>query len=165
MLYAPSNCPRRFTTTAAAFNMPFMIITFFFALVATVAYRCSKIGRRSSNHHPGPPTLPLIGNLHLMPKGNPHLQFQKWADEYGPIYSLMLGTKVMVVLNTDQAVKDLLDKRSGIYSSRPDMYISRIASGGLRFTLMVRCRVAIHNFANANGSLTVWDRNTARHGA
>lgn len=72
-----------------------------------------------------------------MPREKVHVQLQKWAEEYGPIYSIMLGTKVMVVLNTDQAVKDLLDKRSGIYSSRPDMYISRIAGGGLRFSQMV----------------------------
>lgn len=72
-----------------------------------------------------------------MPKEKAYLQFQKWAEIYGPVYSLILGTKVMVVLNTDVAVKDLLDKRSAIYSSRPDLYIARIASGGWRFSLMV----------------------------
>jgi hypothetical protein len=53
------------------------------------------------------------------------------------VYSLMLGTKVMVVLNSDQAIKDLLDKRSGIYSSRTDMYLGMVVSGGLRMLLMV----------------------------
>lgn len=120
-------------------NMPYYIYTSFFVLIAALAYRLSRIGRRPAHYPPGPPTLPLIGNLHLMPKEKAHLQFQKWAEEYGPVYSLVLGTKVMVVLNTDQAVKDLLDKRSGIYSSRPDMYVSRIAGGGMRFSLMV-CR-------------------------
>lgn len=42
----------------------------------------------------------------------------------------------MIVLNTDVAIKDLLDKRSNIYSSRPEMYISSLASGGLRMLLM-----------------------------
>ena len=108
-----------------------------FALIAAALYRLSRIGRRRANYPPGPPTLPLIGNLHLIPKEKAHLQFQEWAQEYGPVYSIILGTKTMIVLNTDQAVKDLLDKRSGIYSSRPDMYISRIAGGGFRFSLMV----------------------------
>jgi len=112
-----------------------------FALIAILVYRLSRIGRRPANYPPGPPTLPLIGNLHQMPREKAHLQFQRWAEEYGPVYSLMLGTKTMVVLNMDQAVKDLLDKRSGIYSSRPDMYISRIAGGGMRFSLMVRFRI------------------------
>lgn len=73
-----------------------------------------------------------------MPLKDAHLQFQKWAKEYGPIYSLILGTKVMIVLSTDQAVKDLLDKKSGIYSSRPDLYIGQtIMSGGQRMLLTV----------------------------
>jgi hypothetical protein len=108
------------------------------ALIALAVRQLRKIGRRPAGYPPGPPTLPLLGNLHLMPKEKAHLQFQKWAEEYGPVYSLILGTKVMIVLSSDQAVKDLLDKRSSIYSSRPDMYIGKIISGGLRMLLMVR---------------------------
>ncbi|KAH7134296.1 cytochrome P450 [Dactylonectria macrodidyma] len=74
-----------------------------------------------------------------MPIKRPHLQFQKWAKQYGPVFSLILGTKTMVVLSSDEAVKDLLDKRSGIYSDRPDMFIGqKIASGDLRLVVMVR---------------------------
>jgi hypothetical protein len=54
-----------------------------------------------------------------------------------PIYSLILGTRVVIVLSSDKTVKDLLDKRGGIYSSRPDSYISRVASGGMHFAMMV----------------------------
>jgi hypothetical protein len=97
-----------------------------------------KIGQRPKGIPPGPPTLPILGNLLQMPARNPHLQFQKWAEEYGPIYSLILGTKIMIVLSSDVTVKDLLDKRSGIYSDRPDSYIGGdIVSGGLRVLLMV----------------------------
>ncbi|KAH7159405.1 cytochrome P450 [Dactylonectria estremocensis] len=72
-----------------------------------------------------------------MPTKRPHLQFQKWAKEYGPIYSLILGTKTCVVLSSDETVKDLLDKKSGVYSDRPDMFIGqRIASGNLRLVVM-----------------------------
>lgn len=49
----------------------------------------------------------------------------------------MLGTTVMIVISSDRVVKDLLEKRSGIYSSRPDMYIMRALSGGdTRVTFM-----------------------------
>jgi hypothetical protein len=51
---------------------------------------------------------------------------------------LILGTKTMIVLSSDEAVKDLLDKKSGNYSDRPGMYIGQtIASGGLRLVVMV----------------------------
>lgn len=73
-----------------------------------------------------------------MPTEKPHLQFKKWADEYGPIYSLILGSSVMIVLNSDKAIKDLLDKRSNIYSDRPAMFIGqRLLSDGCRMLLMV----------------------------
>jgi cytochrome P450 len=60
----------------------------------------------------------------------------------------------MVVLNTDQAVKDLLDKRSNIYSSRPEMYLGNIVSGSLRVLLMEygdtwrMIRKMVHNILN-----------------
>ncbi|RYP04548.1 hypothetical protein DL765_010156 [Monosporascus sp. GIB2] len=92
-----------------------------FVALFLIFHRLSKIGRRPKGYPPGPPTLPLIGNLHQVPREKVRLQFQKWAEEYGPIYSLILGTKVLVVLSSDQAIKDLLDKRSGIYSSRPEI--------------------------------------------
>ena len=47
----------------------------------------------------------------------------------------------MIVLSSDAVVKDILDRRSGNYSDRPDMYIGQtIASGGLRLVVMVRRR-------------------------
>jgi hypothetical protein len=73
-----------------------------------------------------------------MPSRDAHLQFEKWAREYGPVYSLILGTKTLVVLSSDEAVKDLLDKKSGIYSHRQEMYIGQtLCSGDLRLLMMV----------------------------
>lgn len=43
----------------------------------------------------------------------------------------------MIVLSSDRAIKDLLDKRSANYSSRPEMYVTNIATGGLKVSLMV----------------------------
>ncbi|CAJ2502503.1 Uu.00g098970.m01.CDS01 [Anthostomella pinea] len=131
------------------------------ALFGLAIWRLLKVGSRPAGYPPGPPTVPILGNLHLMPKENGHIQFQKWAQEYGPIYSLILGTKVMIVVSSDQAVKDLFDKRSAIYSSRPETYIAQIVSGrhkvppaGLRVLLMPygeRWRMAhriYHNILN-----------------
>jgi hypothetical protein len=118
---------------------PFVYFAAFVAFLLLL-HRLNKIGRRPKDLPPGPPTLPILGNVHLMPKEKGHLQFQKWAEEYGPVYSLMLGTKVMIVLSSDQAIKDLLDKRGNIYSSRPEMYLGQIISGGFRMLLMVSSR-------------------------
>jgi hypothetical protein len=109
-----------------------------FAAFLVVLWQLSRIGRRPKDYPPGPPTLPIIGNLHQIPSEKRHLQFEKWSRDYGPVYSLILGTRVMIVLNSDQAIKDLVDKRSAIYASRPESYIAQdILSGGLRVLFMV----------------------------
>jgi Cytochrome P450 len=127
--------------------------------VALLVWRVMQIGKRLPSYPPGPPTVPLLGNIHQMPTRDSHLQFQKWAKEYGPVYSLMLGTKMLAVLSSDVAVKELLDKRSGIYSDRQDMYIGMtLCSGNLRF-LMMRygqhwrlIRKMIHNLLNISAA-------------
>jgi hypothetical protein len=44
----------------------------------------------------------------------------------------------MIVLSGDRAIKDLLDKKSAVYSDRPELYIGQtLASGDLRFLMMV----------------------------
>lgn len=80
----------------------------------------------------------LLIIVYQLPSRDVHKQFQSWAREFGPIYSLILGTKTLIVLSSDQAVKDLLDKRSAIYSDRQDLYIGQtLGSGGLRFLMLV----------------------------
>jgi len=89
----------------------------------------------------GPPTVPILGNLHQLSPDNLHLQFEKlarecknsfqgihenWlADTYldGPICSLKLGSQTMIVVSSDTVIKDLLEKRSGIYSGRMDFFL------------------------------------------
>lgn len=106
-----------------------------------VLWRLSRIGRRLKEYPPGPPTLPVIGNLHQIPSEKRYLKFGEWAQEYGPIYSLMLGTQVYIVLSADYAIRDLVDKRGPIYASRPALYIAQhLVSGGLRILFMVRRR-------------------------
>lgn len=94
-----------------------------------------------------------------MPTRDAHLQFEKWAREYGPVYSLMLGTKTMVVLSSDQAVKDLLDKKSNMYSHRQEMYIGQtLCSGDLRILMMGytprwrACRKLVHALLNISAA-------------
>jgi cytochrome P450 len=46
-------------------------------------------------------------------------RFKDWGEQYGEVYSLKIGKGTMIVLNSRKAVHDLIDKRSAIYSSRP----------------------------------------------
>ncbi|KXH66031.1 cytochrome P450 [Colletotrichum salicis] len=74
------------------------------------------------NFPPGPPTIPFLGNLHQIPLTKPFIQFAAWSRTYGShgLVGLSLGpSNKAVVLNTWQSVRDLLDQRGALYSSRP----------------------------------------------
>lgn len=52
-------------------------------VVLVTIFNLRNVGRRPKGLPPGPRTMPLIGNLHQMPQKDPHLQFKKWAEEFG----------------------------------------------------------------------------------
>ncbi|KAG8939724.1 hypothetical protein FRC03_006108 [Tulasnella sp. 419] len=45
--------------------------------------RLFKIGVREPHLPPGPPIVPLLGNLHILPLKNAYLKFTEWAKQYG----------------------------------------------------------------------------------
>ncbi|EAQ93834.1 hypothetical protein CHGG_02069 [Chaetomium globosum CBS 148.51] len=101
----------------------------------------------------------LVAVAIVMPTRDAHLQFEKWAREYGPVYSLILGTKTLIVLSSDKAVKDLLDKKSNMYSHRQEMYIGQtLCSGDLRVLMMGydarwrMCRKLVHTLLNISAA-------------
>lgn len=66
-----------------------------------------------------------------------HLQLEKWAKIYGPIYSLMIGSgKVMIILSGNTEIKELLDKRAAATNDRSSRFIGHdILSNGERILL------------------------------
>ncbi|KAK7108790.1 cytochrome P450 2U1-like [Littorina saxatilis] len=78
---------------------------------------------RSSNLPPGPPSLPLIGHLPLLDQ-DPRAQFVTWRRQYGDVFSLYLGSRLVVVLNGYDVIKDALVKHADIFSVRPKMFIT-----------------------------------------
>lgn len=60
---------------------------------------------------PGPPGLPLIGNLHQIPDDYPWRKFKEWSDVYGPIMEVKLGRNRLIVLSNEETAKELLERR------------------------------------------------------
>jgi hypothetical protein len=89
------------------------------ALVVLLAFYSIRKKRRTAKLPPGPPRLPIIGNLHQAPSTTPWLTFQKWVDQYGPLVSVDFGGTNVVIIGSYDIARDLLDKRANIYSSRP----------------------------------------------
>ncbi|KAB2573838.1 Cytochrome P450 monooxygenase patH [Lasiodiplodia theobromae] len=93
-------------------------------LVIYLLGRYYVAAQRPKNFPPGPPTLPFIGNLHQIPASRAYLRWEEWKKEYGSIIGLKLGSQNAIVLNSYKAVAELFDKRGGIYSSRPQSYVT-----------------------------------------
>lgn len=49
----------------------------------------------------------MIGNLLQLKEKKPHKTFTKWAETYGPIYSIKTGVNKMVVLNSNEVAKEV----------------------------------------------------------
>lgn len=82
---------------------------------------------------PGPPRLPIIGNLLQVPQQDPWRVYQQWSKIYGPIFSMRVGLNTIIMLGNSTTADDLLNKRSAIYSSRPRMVMGgEVVSKNLR---------------------------------
>ncbi|KAF5230354.1 hypothetical protein FANTH_13879 [Fusarium anthophilum] len=82
-------------------------------------YKVLTFSRREKNLPPGPPTIPVLGNAHLIPSKGLHMKFKEWADKYGSIYSLKIGRTTMIVLCDREAVFELLNRKGAQYNNRP----------------------------------------------
>ncbi|KAL0917838.1 hypothetical protein M5K25_012935 [Dendrobium thyrsiflorum] len=74
--------------------------------------------RRHLNSPPAIPGLPLLGNLLQLKERKPYLTFAKWAEVYGPMYSIRLGSTSMVVLNSTEIAKEALVTKFSSISTR-----------------------------------------------
>ncbi|KAI0056400.1 cytochrome P450 [Artomyces pyxidatus] len=81
----------------------------------------SRRRRKGLPYPPGPRPLPVIGNLFDIPSEYSWLTYAEWAKIYGDVISLTVLGKVIVVLNSPQSAKDLLEKRTAMYSERPEI--------------------------------------------
>ncbi|KAJ7251241.1 cytochrome P450 [Mycena rebaudengoi] len=93
-----------------------------YALLAFAAFALLYFNRRRSSHlplPPGPKKLPLFGNLFGMPTKFEWETYTKWSKELdSDIIHLSAAGKSIIILSSVDAVFDLLDQRSAIYSDR-----------------------------------------------
>ncbi|KAJ4993526.1 cytochrome P450, partial [Stagonosporopsis vannaccii] len=94
-----------------------------YAVVSVIRFSLKSLP--SKNYPPGPPSLPFIGNVHHFATRRLHVKFSEMQKTYGDIIGLKAGPTNLVVLNSAEVVRELLEKRGNIYSGRPTDYIFR----------------------------------------
>lgn len=116
--------------------MAFLLLFPLLCSIAIATYAFCSVGRREKHLPPGPPTLPVLGNIPQIPKKGAHFQFTEWAKQYGGLYTLKLGTGTAAVITDRRLIKQLVDKKSALYSERPKSYVADLIAGGDHILLM-----------------------------
>ncbi|KAG2038527.1 cytochrome P450, partial [Suillus americanus] len=84
---------------------------------------------------PGPRPLPIFGNALRLDTKRPWLTYTEWGKTYGKIiYSRILGIN-FIIINSETIARELLDKRSANYSTRPVIRTNELA--GLAFNTVL----------------------------
>ncbi|EXJ82881.1 hypothetical protein A1O3_06697 [Capronia epimyces CBS 606.96] len=124
------------------------------AVVVYGLYRVLQIGKRDPRMPPGPPTVPILGNLHQIPVTGLYKQFKDWSVEYGGVFSLKFGPQNVVVVCDKKAIHEMWDKKGLIYAERPRNYVADIITSGDSIVFASNTvetrekrRIATHNFS------------------
>jgi len=140
----------------------------FQALLGLVAvYTLYKYWTRDPRLAHLPPHIrgwPIINQTFQQMRDNPIPLLQRWAKEYGEIFRTTAGNTTFIWLNSRKAVKELYDRRSGIYSSRHPQPMVERASGGKRMVFMPysqdwrELRSIVHRVLTSDGSTLIYFR-------
>lgn len=103
---------------AASLLLPWAAV----ALLSYLVYQYLN-ERRRLPLPPGPKPLPIVGNVNDFPPIDmaEHQHWAKHKDLYGPISSVTVLGKTLILINDQQMAHDLLEKFASKTSGRPSM--------------------------------------------
>nr|AGO03790.1 costunolide [Tanacetum cinerariifolium]AXL93710.1 Cytochrome P450 [Tanacetum cinerariifolium] len=105
---------------------PFTIFSLVVASLVLFAYWALLAPNTSKNLPPGPPKLPIIGNIHQLKSPTPHRVLRELAKKYGPIMHLQLGQVSTVVVSTPRLAQEIMKTNDISFADRPTTTTSQI---------------------------------------
>ncbi|XP_044056766.1 cytochrome P450 2J2-like [Siniperca chuatsi] len=103
------------------------LLLFSFAVLLVVYFLNKK---DPPNFPPGPPALPLLGNVFSIESKQPHIYLSKLADVYGNVFCISLGRHKTVFVSGWKMVKEAIVTQADNFVDRPySPMVTRIYSG------------------------------------
>ncbi|KAM4543887.1 cytochrome P450 2F2-like [Fundulus diaphanus] len=82
---------------------------------------------RLKNFPPGPPSLPVLGNLLCLNLNDPLKDFERLRQSYGNVYSLFFGLKPVVVISGFKTIKEAIVIKAVDFAGRPqDLFVNYV---------------------------------------
>ncbi|XP_058186834.1 cytochrome P450 81Q32-like [Rhododendron vialii] len=120
-------------------TLSYISLSVFLLLIAFIFLSQKPHGRR--NLPPSPPSLPFIGHLRLL-KVPIHRNFFKLSQTLGPIFSLRLGSQLVVVISSSSISEECFTKNDIVLANRPRFIIGKYF--GYNYTTIVTSRYGDH---------------------
>ncbi|EGO21511.1 hypothetical protein SERLADRAFT_440764 [Serpula lacrymans var. lacrymans S7.9] len=109
---------------------------------------------------PGPRPFPVVGNVMSVNSKEPWVTYTDWGKTYGPLVYSRLFNKDVIVINSERIAKDILDRRSSVFSDRPTLITMDLFGWSWNVTFMPygerwrQCRRLFHQTFRPEAALT-----------
>lgn len=100
------------------------IFTSILLLLAKLVFFSSKKKKKNYNLPPSPPSLPILGHLHLL-KDPLHRSLADLSARYGPIVLTRLGPRRSLLITSHSLAKECFTKNDIVFANRPIFPSSR----------------------------------------
>nr|GMC53506.1 cytochrome P450 83B1-like [Ipomoea batatas] len=84
-----------------------------------IYYYILPSSKHSHTSPPGPPGLPILGNLLQFSSAVPHTFLWQLSHKYGPLMGIKLGSREAVVISSAKMAMEALKTHDSAFSSRP----------------------------------------------